>query len=242
MRLSFFLTAALVASAPPVYAQCAPAPALAASREPRPFENEIREFIASDSANRPGPGGVLFIGGSSIRLWPDLAADFPRVKVLQRGFGGGELRDVIFYAPQIVLPYCPRRIVVYAGENDVFAGRSPEEVLQDYKNFVTLVHRGLPDTRIAFVAIKATRSRWNLAEQMRKTNELVRAYSATDPELAYIDTYTPLLRADGTPRDELYATDSLHLSTKGYALWRQLLTPFVYGRQPRIIQPLFNER
>jgi lysophospholipase L1-like esterase len=230
MRLTLILAAALIASAPPAFAQCPAAPALAATREPRPFEDEIRQFIASDSVRRPAPGGVLFIGGSSIRLWPDLAADFPNANVVQRGFGGGELRNVILYAPQIVLPYCPSRIVVYAGENDVFAGRSPEEVLQDYKDFVKLVHRALPRTRIAFVAIKASRSRWNLADSMRKTNDLVRQYSATDPRLAYIDTYSPLIGPDGTPRDDLYAADSLHLSPRGYAIWRQLLTPFVYGK------------
>lgn len=234
MRLNVLLAAALIAIASPASAQCPPAAALAPASEPRPFEDEIRQFMASDSLHRPAAGGVLFIGGSSIRLWPHLAADFRDANVVQRGFGGGELRHVILYAPQIVLPYCPRRIVVYAGENDIFAGRSPEEVLQDYKDFVTLVYERLPRTRIAFAAIKVSRSRWNLADKMRRTNDLVRAYSAADPQLTYIDTYSPLVDPYGAPRDELYAPDSLHLSTKGYAVWRRLLRPFVYARPNRL--------
>jgi lysophospholipase L1-like esterase len=231
MRSGALIVAALAVSiGARTYAQCAPPAAIQSSaREPQPFEDEIAQFEAADRANPPRKGNILFVGSSSIRMWPNLQGDFPQVTVLQRGFGGSELSQVVYYATRIVLPYCPRRIVLYAGDNDLANGRTPDQILRDYEDFVALVHRAMPKTRIAFVAIKPSRSRWALADNMRATNDLVRAYTATDPLLTYIDIFTPMLGADGQPRDELLAPDMLHLNARGYALWRRLITPFVNG-------------
>jgi lysophospholipase L1-like esterase len=194
------------------------------------FANEIAAFEAADRRDPPAPNGVLFVGSSSIRLWPSLANDFPGVRVVQRGFGGSEISDVVHYAPRIVLPYRPRLIVLYAGDNDLNAGESPESVLRDYQSFVELVRRSLPETRIAFVSIKPSGSRWALVEKMRMANELIRAYTARDPRLSYVDVFTPMLGGDGKPREELFVADRLHLSEQGYALWREILKPVVNGR------------
>jgi lysophospholipase L1-like esterase len=226
------IAAASVCAGAQVYGQSggatAPLPDSATARTP--FEDEIEQFEAADKISPPRLGGVVFVGSSSIRLWPHLSADFPGVNVIQRGFGGSELWQAVKYATRIVLPYRPTRIVVYEGDNDLAAGRSPEQILKDYQDFVALVHETLPDTRIAFVAIKPSGSRLALIEQMRKTNWLVREYSATDSKLVYVDVFTPMLGRDGSPQPDLYAADSLHLSARGYEIWRRLLAPFVYGR------------
>ena len=238
MRSTLVLPAVLlVRFAAPVYGQCAPpSPAVQDSAARNgPFADEIAAFEASDRIHSPAKGGVVFVGSSSIRLWPNLAADFPGANVVQRGFGGSELWQVVNYAPRIVLPYCPRRIVLYAGDNDLAAGRSPEQVLQDYRNFVTLVHRTLPETRIAFVSIKPSGSRWTLIDKIRRANELVREYSSGDPTLTYVDVFDPMLGSRGRPKGELFAPDSLHLSPNGYRLWRRLLAPFVFDR-PRTVR------
>ena len=219
------LSSCSTAGTPPV---SAPSP-VAAVRSPG-FASEIAAFEASDARVRPSPGGVLFVGSSTIRLWPALAKDFPGVHVVQRGFGGSEISDVIHYAPRIVLPYKPRLIVFYAGDNDLNAGESPESVFRDFQSFVELVWRSLPDTRIAFVSIKPSGSRWHLAEKMRAANEMIRAYAARDSRLSYVDVFTPMLGADGRPRDELFVADRLHLNERGYELWRQVLLPVVSTR------------
>jgi lysophospholipase L1-like esterase len=212
-------------------AQCVPQSTLVRDSTTRrgPFEDEIEAFEAADRTNPPEKGGVVFVGSSSIRMWPNLAADFPGANVVQRGFGGSELWQVVNYAPRIVLPYCPRRIVVYAGDNDLAAGRSPEQILGDYQTFVGLVHRALPRTKIAFVSIKPSPSRWALSDKIRRANQLVREYSAKDSTLTYIDVFAPMLGPTGAPRGEMFGEDSLHLSPSGYAMWRDLLAPFVYG-------------
>ncbi|HKR08201.1 MAG TPA: GDSL-type esterase/lipase family protein, partial [Gemmatimonadaceae bacterium] len=145
------------------------------------FESEIRAFEDSDRVNPPRPGGVVFVGSSSIRMWPDLRADFPGSNVIQRGFGGSRLDEVVRYTPRIVLPYRPTLIILYAGENDLVEDRTPEQVFESYKSFVKVVRDTLPQTRIVFVSIKPSPSRWELADKMRVTNEMVRTYAATRP-------------------------------------------------------------
>ncbi|GAC1648213.1 MAG: SGNH/GDSL hydrolase family protein [Gemmatimonadaceae bacterium] len=195
------------------------------ARPPEAWAEEIARFEEADRHTPPRPGGVLFIGSSSIRLWPALKADFPGVDLLQRGFGGSELSDVVHYSRRIVLPYRPRLIVLYAGDNDLAAGKSPEAVFQEYRAFVAFVRQTLPETRIAFIAIKPSGARWGLVEQMRAANTLVSRYVATDPRLLFVDVFTPMLGTDGMPREELFAPDRLHMNTRGYALWRDLLAP-----------------
>ncbi len=191
------------------------------------WESEIRAFEDADRTDPPKPGGVVFVGSSSIRLWPDLQADFPGVNVIQRGFGGSQIDDVVGYAQRIVIPYKPSLVVLYAGDNDLSAGRTPEQIFKDYKSFVGIVRKALPDTRVAYISIKPSGDRWALAEKMRATNSMIQKYAAKDPKLAFVDVFTPMLGTDGKPREELFTVDRLHMNYDGYAIWRELLTPIV---------------
>src|SRR4051812_10255521 len=191
------------------------------------FADEIAEFAKADRLHFPRPGGVVFVGSSSIRMWPDLAADFPGVNVIQRGFGGSELSDVVYRAPRIVISYKPRLVILYAGDNDLANGRSPQEVLSRFKAFVALVHASLPRTRIAFVSIKPSLARASLLGEMREANTLVRNYIDGRPGLTYVDVFTPMLTAAGHPRAELLAADSLHMNAMGYSIWRSRLAALV---------------
>lgn len=191
------------------------------------FESEIRAFEDSDRVSRPRPGGIVFVGSSSIRMWPDLRADFPGLNVIQRGFGGSRLDEVARYTPRIVLPYKPALIVLYAGENDLVEDRTPEQVFESYKSFVKLVRDVLPQTRIVFVSIKPSPSRWELVDKMRATNEMIRAYAATRPGLSFVDVFPMMIGPSGRPRSELFVSDSLHMNQNGYSIWRSVLLPIV---------------
>ena len=231
MRLSLLLLAVALGAGTSAgsQTQCPRVKPAPVSAEPAPWESDIAQFEAADILNPPPKHAVLFVGGSSITLWPKLEVDFPRADVIQRGFGGAELSALIWYAPRVILPYCPRLIVVYAGDNDLASGRSPDDVLKDYKKFVAVVHGTLPETRIAFIAIKPSSARVALLDKMRAANALVRRYASTNQKLLYVDVFTPMLGANGLPRDSLFQEDKLHLNTRGYALWRDLLEPIVNG-------------
>lgn len=170
----------------------------------------------------------MFVGSSSIRMWETLADDFAGLAVVNRGFGGSTLTDVAYFTPRIVLPARPRLVVLYAGDNDLANGHTPEQVLGDYRAFARQVHAALPETRIVFVSVKPSPSRWALADAMRRTNALIQAEIARDSRATFVDVFTPMLGADGRPRPELFRDDSLHMTANGYAIWRARLAPLVH--------------
>lgn len=190
------------------------------------WEQDMQRFAAQDAASPPPRHGVVFVGSSSIRLWETLAADFPGVPVINRGFGGSELRDSTFYADRIVIPYAPRQIVVYAGENDLQAGRTPQQVEEDFRAFVQRVRRDLPKVRIAYISNKPSPLRAELLEAQRQANALIKA-EAGRLHVDYIDVFTSMLDANGRPREELFTEDRLHMNRTGYALWRQKVAPYL---------------
>jgi lysophospholipase L1-like esterase len=191
------------------------------------FEPEIRAFEIADRALMPASGGIVFFGSSSIRRWTSLADDFPALPVLNRGFGGSTFPEANHYVSRAVLRYRPRTVVVYEGDNDIAIGRSPQQVLADFREFVRLVRDSLPRARIVFIAIKPSPSRWKLADLQREANRLVRDVVATDTLLSYVDVFEPMLGANGRPQPALFVGDSLHMTPAGYAIWRTQVAPFV---------------
>ena len=204
---------------------------LAAEHDSSRWEKSIARFEAADKKEMPKPGGVLFIGSSSIRLWKTLKGDFPGVAVVRRGFGGSQIADSVHFAGRIVHPYQPRQIVMYAGDNDVASGKSPEAVLADFQTFVKVVHTKLPKTRIAFIAIKPSIARWKLSGKMSEANALVHGVCAKDKRLDFIDIWQSMLGQDGKPKPNLFVKDGLHLNANGYALWTSIVKPYLAKRE-----------
>ena len=190
------------------------------------WEKAIQAFEQQDAENPPPKGEIVFIGSSSIRMWKT-SEDFPEFTIINRGFGGSQTADSVEFAGRIAIPYAPRLVVLYAGDNDISSGKSPEQVLEDTKVFFDLVHDALPNTRIAYVSIKPSLSRWHLVEKMRAANALIRAHTETDPRLQFVDIDTPMIGGDGRPRKELFIQDGLHLSREGYDLWNSIIRPYL---------------
>jgi lysophospholipase L1-like esterase len=188
---------------------------------------DMEAFRAADIAHESSAGSVLFLGSSSIRLWETLAADFPGVDIINRGFGGSHITDSIVHFDDLVLPHRPRLIVFYAGSNDVASGKTPEQVAADFREFCSRVAEVLPETRILFISLQMAPARWALREKMVLTNAYVAAYCAADARLTFVDVNPHVLTPEGEPRTELYSPDMLHMGADGYALWRRILEPFV---------------
>lgn len=205
----------------------APAQAFVDTSDSTQWEPDIVAFEEVDSRVRRRPGGVVFVGSSSIRLWDTLAQDFPGVDTLNRGFGGSRVRDATWYADRIVTPYQPRAVVFYAGDNDLMEGRSADQVAADFAAFVDKVHAAQPQARIAFVSIKPSPSRAALLPQIRQANALVRDYAAAHDDVDYLDVYTPMVNGAGLPRSELFIGDRLHMNAQGYALWATVVRPWL---------------
>lgn len=202
------------------------------------FETDIRAFETADRTNPPPHDAILFIGSSSIRKWTNAPAQFPSHQIINRGFGGSHLSDSVAFAERIAIPYRPRLVVLYAGDNDIAAGKSPEVVLADFKTFVAKVHAALPETRIAFLAIKPSPSRMKFIEQIKSANRLIREFITGNPKLVYVDVFTPMLGADGQPRAELFVSDRLHLNDDGYKLWAGIVGPVLDKLPAEIGKPV----
>lgn len=182
------------------------------------WEPEIHAYEQSDRTNPPTKAPILFYGSSTIRLWSTLQSDFPNQPVLNRGFGGCEIVDCTHFADRIALPYKPRMIFFRCGGNDLWNGKSPEEVFHDYQEFVSKVRAELPETEIVFISWNPTIARWKQVEKERALNGMVERFTRTAPHLKYIETYDMVLGPDGTPRAELFRDDRLHFSAAGYRL------------------------
>lgn len=188
------------------------------------WEKSIQAFEQVDKAKPPKQGGVVFVGSSSIRMWK-LEKSFPRLNAVNRGFGDSEIADSIYFADRIIFKYEPKTIVVYAGDNDIARGKSSEQVVKDFQTLLKLVQDKSPQSKLAFVAIKPSISRWKLADKMSTANAAIAKICQNTKNAVYVDIYKPMLGKDGKPRSSLFLKDGLHMSDEGYAIWTSLVEP-----------------
>lgn len=191
------------------------------------WQKDMEAFARQDATNAPVKGGIVFTGSSSIRRWETLGEDFPDHRVLNRGFGGSELFDAVNYFDHLVGPHRPRLIVVYAGGNDLNAGKTPERVAADFQSFIALVKRKLPGTRVAYISVAGNPARWKQVEEVRETNRRIEALTKADPQLTFINVFDAMLGPDGQPKPDIFVADRLHMNAKGYAIWKEIVGPYL---------------
>ncbi len=195
----------------------------AAAQESR-WESAIQAFEKGDRESPPPRGEIVFVGSSTIRMWK-LEESFSGLKVINRGFGGSQVADSARFADRIITPYKPRIVVVYAGGNDLEAGKTPEQVLSDFRELAGKVHAALPRTRVAYISIRSTTKRLGRDPQVRRVNELIREHAGKDERLRFIDVDSKMRGPDGQPRADLELADGVHLNADGYKLLNSLVEP-----------------
>ncbi|MET0254827.1 MAG: SGNH/GDSL hydrolase family protein [Luteibacter sp.] len=191
------------------------------------WEHDIQAFEATDKSNPPPANAVLFVGSSSIRFWKSLASDFPAYRVINRGFGGSDMDDATAFADRIVAPYKPAAIVVYAGDNDLQNGDTPEQVRDDFAAFVGKVRASQPNVPIAFISIKPSVARLNLLPNIQAANKLISTWAMGQKSVAFLDVAPAMVDAQGQPKPDLFIEDGLHMNPKGYALWVAQVRPWL---------------
>jgi hypothetical protein len=219
-RLLFAAMLLAVAASGTAAAQPPPNP------DPARFEKDIAAFEAQDRTSPPAPGAVLFVGSSSTTNW-NVAAAFPGMPLVKRGYGGSHVSDTIHFALRIIWPYKPSLIVFYAGDADVAAGKGAERIAGDTAALLRLIHETLPGTPVVVIGTKPSPLHWKHIETIRKANALIGATIARDGRDQFVDVEPALLGADGQPRPDLYAQNGLNLNAAGYEAWTAAVRPVV---------------
>jgi len=203
---------------------------LAIHAQERPFSKEINAFRTQDSLHAPPKNAILFVGSSSFRMWKDVDRYFPNHVIINRGFGGSSLPHVIDYADQIIIPYKPKQIVVYCGENDFSTDTVTSEIVTN--RFITLfklLRKKLPKAEIVYISMKPSPRRQHLMPQFETANNAIRDFLQKQRRTQYVNIWNAMLGADGLPRKELFLQDMLHMNADGYAIWQKALEPVLKG-------------
>lgn len=199
------------------------------SQQEPPFWNDILAFIKQDSAQRPPAHPILFVGSSSFTRWTNINSYFPDYPIVNRGFGGSTLVDVIRYTYDIVLPYQPKQVVIYCGENDLASADSipAADAVNRFKTLYGMIRQNLPATIISFVSIKPSPVRATIQSKVKEANRQIKAFLSTQKRAQFVDIYDAMLDANGNMREELYVDDRLHMKPEGYAIWKKIITPYL---------------
>ena len=200
----------------------------AVAQDPRRFETEVTNLVAGDAAIKK-KNLILFTGSSSVRLWrPDIASSFPDKNVLNRGFGGSHMSDLICYFDKLILPYHAKQIIIYEGDNDLASGKTPEQIMQQADSLLHLIRKKVSRrVNVVFIAAKPSLARWNLRETYTTFNGMLKAWAKKNKHVTYADVWTPMLDASGKVKDDLFIEDGLHMKANGYEIWARVLAPYL---------------
>jgi lysophospholipase L1-like esterase len=187
------------------------------------YEDEVKQLENRTAKFREQPS-TLFYGSSSIRLWPDLQADFKAYAPVNLGFGGSTLAACTWFFDRIVAPFNARAIVIYAGDNDLGDGRHPEEIFLYFQEMANKIEKRFGNIPCYFISIKPSLQRWNLINALKYTNNIIESeIIRRDDNWQFINIFQPMLTKDGFPDRIYFDTDGLHLSQAGYTLWKQVI-------------------
>ncbi|MFZ2430249.1 MAG: GDSL-type esterase/lipase family protein [Lutibacter sp.] len=190
------------------------------------WQSEIDAFDKLNGDN-PIQDGILFTGSSSIRMWKNPAKDFNNPKILNRGFGGSQIIDLIENLDQVILKYHPQKIVIYSGDNDIQEGKSAEIVFGDFCVLYGMIKAKLPNAKVYYIAIKPSLNRWNKVIEMQKANTMINEYLNTKSNAAFVDIFSPMIDFTGKPSEKWFLEDGLHMTDEGYQLWTKILAPYI---------------
>lgn len=194
-----------------------------------PYAEDMLKFHVADSMHMPKENAILFAGSSSFTKWTDVQSYFPAYPIINRGFGGSTLLDVIMHANDVIFQYHPKQIVIYCGENDLAYTDtvSAQTVANRFTTLFDMIRSVWNTIPVAFVSIKPSPSREKIQPEVVEANKLIKAFLASKKNTAFIDVYSKMLTADGKMMPEIYVEDKLHMNRKGYAIWQKEIEPYL---------------
>ena len=193
-----------------------------------PFQDEIDIFIKNDSIQMPAANSILFVGSSSFNYWKDISNYFPGYPIINRGFGGSSLTDIIYFNQETIIKYKPKQIYIYCGENDIAASDTitPAIVFERFKTLYKIIRTNLGSKiPVLYVSIKPSVARWSMEEKFIVANTLIRNFINKQKHTQFLDVHTAMLDKNGEVFKDIFIADNLHMNAKGYAIWQKIIAP-----------------
>ena len=193
-----------------------------------PFQEEIDVFIKKDSIAMPAANSILFVGSSSFNYWKDISNYFPGYPIINRGFGGSSLTDIIHFNQETILKYQPKQIYIYCGENDIAASDtiSPQIVFERFKTLHSIIRTHLGNNiPVMYVSIKPSVARWSMEDKFVTANSLIRNFINKQKQTQFLDVHSAMLDTNGEVYKDIFIADKLHMNAKGYAIWQKIIAP-----------------
>ncbi len=194
---------------------------------PAKWERSIAAFEAADKITPPPANGIEFVGSSTMVKWKTLAEDFPGLPVFNRGFGGSQSSDVLFFLDRVVLKYKPKTIVFYAGDNDLGAGKKADEVIGTWKKIMARLTKELPETKVIYLSLRPSLKRIALLDEQRKVNAGIKASIEGKANVQFVNLTPALMDKEGKPNGALLVEDKLHLNAGGYKVLTAIVMPLL---------------
>lgn len=194
---------------------------------PPPYWEDIQAFKKQDADSMPPKNATLFVGSSSFTNWKDVQDYFPKHTIINRGFGGSTLNDVIRYSGDIILPYHAKQIVIYCGENDLAndTAVTGKMVFERFKELFKIIRDDNPSVPVVFISLKPSPSRKHLWPKMRTANKLIKQYLAQQKKTTFINVWPAMFNKNSTIKKDIFIEDDLHMNAKGYHIWQKLIEP-----------------
>ncbi len=197
------------------------------AQDPWRFRAEMERFDSLDRVDPFPQGEIVFTGSSSIRFWASLQEDFPDHQVLNRGFGGSHMSDLDYFWDKLILQHQPKKVFIYEGDNDIAADKPIAEILEDTDMLINKIKKHLPFTKVYLISPKPSISRWSYRAKYEQLNYQLGLKAMLDPTVVFVDVWTPMCDASGEVLQDVFISDDLHMNAKGYAIWREVIAPYV---------------
>ncbi len=199
-------------------------PSILFAQDPTRFQSEVDVLVNKDFNINPEKPTSVFTGSSSVRMWNNLDEIFPEINVINTGFGGSQTSDLLYYLDELVLKHQPDKIFIYEGDNDIAASETRITILPEMTRLVTLIREELPNSEIFFISPKPSIARWSLKNDYEYLNKMLETVFRYTEDVTFIDVWTPMLNENGEPMNDIFLDDDLHLNSKGYEIWKDVIS------------------
>ena len=199
------------------------------AQDPARFTEEIKKFVEDDK-DYSNENAIVFTGSSSVRFWLNVQEVYPDYKIINTGFGGSQMSDLLFYSKDLIIKYQPKQVFIYEGDNDIAYNKTSREILKDTKKLVKVLRKALPNTELVFISAKPSIARWNLKDEYLDFNKKLEKFCSRKSYLKFVDVWAPMMGEDGTVMKDIFIEDNLHMNAKGYQIWTDTVRPFLYKK------------